>query len=675
MDDDQGAFETLVRRHGPMVLRVCLRTLGHIHDAEDALQATFLVLARQATSIRAKESLASWLHGVAYRMARHAKRAAVRRHKHESRAKPAQPRDPALTAAWQELQVLLDEEIDGLPETLRAPFVSCCLENKSSAETAQQLGLTDGTVCMRLSRARKLLQKRLTRRGVSLATALAAAAVSAGDALASVPHTLVGSTAKAAAQIAAGHALAGGQVPVKVITLMQGLSHTMFLSKCKAALFLLIGAGVAGVGLGLTALHAGAKPLPVAQQTPQQAPRERSKTEPPPPAAAPAPTQTSQKAGGRTRSDIPPEVRQALQRNAQAFAPIALTTEKQRSAPHAESALSKAILGTFPGCLKACTYEYLAQDGFCYARYNQWVQGGRRIGNTEEFTKELMPMWQEFSWDGKCAYLGSQSLQPQILEIVPIEKFASDGHFKIVTWYDADDYFPMIGITAPRTMKDLRDGTHSEILQLLAGGGRVTKTGTERSTVGTEDFVIDLLSGEKKHRFWLDPSRGYAVRRHEVSALSLALALAIENSDFIRLTDPELWLPRHCHAEWHMWPWVADKEFSRETGMAVDIQATRLERTHVPPEQFTLKYDKPGSYISDARLPGAGKKKDGRVDYIVPADPVNLKEVVEAAQDPSGYTPPRRPRYAWIVGGGTIALAALFGAMVLIRRRQGRGTP
>src|SRR5262249_54084900 len=111
---DQAAFAALMRRHGPMVLRVCRRALGNAHDAEDACQATFLVLARQAASIRKKEVLASWLHGVAYRVAVHATRAAARRRKHEARANPTPPPDPARCAAWQELQAVLDAEIDSL---------------------------------------------------------------------------------------------------------------------------------------------------------------------------------------------------------------------------------------------------------------------------------------------------------------------------------------------------------------------------------------------------------------------------------------------------------------------------------------------------------------------------------------------------------------------------------
>jgi len=106
--NDQVAFQALLLRHGSMVLHVCRRTLGNGQDAEDAFQATFLVLAQQARSIRKKESLASWLHGVANRMATHARRAATRRLRHESQVNPASVPDPALSAAWQELQMLLD---------------------------------------------------------------------------------------------------------------------------------------------------------------------------------------------------------------------------------------------------------------------------------------------------------------------------------------------------------------------------------------------------------------------------------------------------------------------------------------------------------------------------------------------------------------------------------------
>jgi hypothetical protein len=118
-----------------------------------------------------------------------------------------------------------------------------------------------------------------------------------------------------------------------------------------------------------------------------------------------------------------------------------------------------------------------------------------------------------------------------------------------------------------------------------------------------------------------------------------------------------------------------DKEFTRQTSVVVDVQATRLERARVPPEKFTLNYDKPGTAIADARLPGAEKAEGGRIDYRVPADPKDLDEAVRAAQERSGYVPPRRPLFVWVIGI-SIAFGVLAGVIVLTRRhRQGPTKP
>ncbi len=249
--NDQAAFEILVRRHGPMILRVCRRWLGNVHDAEDVFQATFLILARQATSIRKKESLASWLHGVAFRMATNARRAAARRRKYEQQANPIRPTDPACSAASQEMQTALDEEIHGLPETYREPFVLCGLEHRSCAEAACRLGLSEAAVRNRLTRARKLLQRRLARRGVSLTAALAVIALSGTSALAALPRSLVGSTANAAIHLAAGNALTSGLVSAKVVALVEGVTQAMFLSKVKIATVLLVALGIVAAGIGV----------------------------------------------------------------------------------------------------------------------------------------------------------------------------------------------------------------------------------------------------------------------------------------------------------------------------------------------------------------------------------------------------------------------------------------
>src|SRR5438445_4622815 len=183
---DEAAFETLLRRHGPMVLGVWRGTLRNAHDAEDAFQATFLVLVCKASSIRPRDRVGNWLYGVAYRTALKARTMNTRRRIKESGARDVARPEPT-TAPEDEILKHLDAEISRLPDKYRVPVVLCELEGKSRKEAARLLGLAEGTLSWRLAWARKTLARRLARRGLALSAGALTAALSGAMASAGVP--------------------------------------------------------------------------------------------------------------------------------------------------------------------------------------------------------------------------------------------------------------------------------------------------------------------------------------------------------------------------------------------------------------------------------------------------------------------------------------------------------
>jgi RNA polymerase sigma factor (sigma-70 family) len=231
---DEQAFEALVRRHGPMVLGICGRVLGNADDAEDAFQATFLVLARRAASVRKRGALGSWLYGVARHVALHAKRAAARRRAREAKAMPR------AESKRDDLREVLDLELERLPEKYRAPLVLCDLEGRTRKEAARQLGLPQGTVASRLARGRTLLARRLSRHGWVLTAGALGLLLS--EVASAVPAPLVGSTVKAAVLVAAGQV---GAVATPVAALVKEATKAMFVMKLKVVVLVaaLLGAG------------------------------------------------------------------------------------------------------------------------------------------------------------------------------------------------------------------------------------------------------------------------------------------------------------------------------------------------------------------------------------------------------------------------------------------------
>jgi RNA polymerase sigma factor (sigma-70 family) len=250
---DQTAFHTLLRRHGPMVLDVCRGVLGDGADAEDAFQATFLVLAQKAGSIRKGASLGSWLHGVAYRTALKARAQAAVRQKHEARA-PRRQASEADGLSWREVRQVLHDELGRIPERYREPLVMCFLEGATQQRAAARLGLAERTLRERLERGRELLRLRLARRGLGLAAILAVAAWPAVAVSAGVPAVLLDSTVKAATSVAGG--AAASAVSAKVTALTQGVLRTMFLTKLKIATAVLVAAVLVASGIGAVSFPA-----------------------------------------------------------------------------------------------------------------------------------------------------------------------------------------------------------------------------------------------------------------------------------------------------------------------------------------------------------------------------------------------------------------------------------
>jgi RNA polymerase sigma factor (sigma-70 family) len=239
---DQSAFRVLVERHGPMVLRVCRDVLGNAHDAQDAFQATFLVLARRAGSVQNADSLGCWLHKVARRVALRARSTAVRRRIHERRGAAIKAAELGSEVAPPESWRELHEEVARLPRRYREAVVLCYLEGLSTEEAAIRIGCPKGTVFSRLSRARERLRGRLDRRGLALPSAMLAAGL-APPSKAALPAGLLNATVGTAmgfvGRLPTEAALASGTAT----TLAKEMLSAMTISK----LTILGAAGMAGV--------------------------------------------------------------------------------------------------------------------------------------------------------------------------------------------------------------------------------------------------------------------------------------------------------------------------------------------------------------------------------------------------------------------------------------------
>jgi RNA polymerase sigma factor (sigma-70 family) len=244
---DDSAFEAMVRRHGPMIFGVCRRMLRHVEDAEDAFQATFLVLVRKAASLQSRATVGNWLYGVAYHTALKARAVLMKRRAEETalreRMKPALPEE-----SWRETQEALDWELNRLPEKYREAIVLCDLEGKPRKEVARQLHVPESTLSGRLTTARRRLARGLRNRGLTVPEAAVGTALVRSPLQAAVPPVLVKATVQAAGSLALGGGITG--VSARVAALTEGVLKTMLLSKLKLTAVALLLSSVALAWLG-----------------------------------------------------------------------------------------------------------------------------------------------------------------------------------------------------------------------------------------------------------------------------------------------------------------------------------------------------------------------------------------------------------------------------------------
>jgi RNA polymerase sigma factor (sigma-70 family) len=269
---DEAAFELLVWRHQRVVLNVCRRVLGREQDAEDAFQATFLALARKASSISRRQSLAGWLYRVAFRIALRVKTDTAKRVRHEAKAAEVLRRfsspEPDAAAARHDLRQIIDEEMNRLSAKYRDPLLLCYLEGQTNDQAARQLGCPTGTVVTRLARGRKLLRGRLARRGVALSAGMVLTGLSAPLSSAAQAE-MIHQTVQAAMLAGADRATLAGLISPRVAGLTNGVLRDMTLTKIKIAGAVLLTLGLLATGSGVLAFRA-----PATEPAPQTA-RER----------------------------------------------------------------------------------------------------------------------------------------------------------------------------------------------------------------------------------------------------------------------------------------------------------------------------------------------------------------------------------------------------------------
>jgi RNA polymerase sigma factor (sigma-70 family) len=404
---DEAAFAALVRRHGPMVLGVCRRVLRDAHAADDAFQATFLLLARKAGSLASPERLSSWLHGVACRVATRARAQESRRRNRERMVPIPGPAVPDDGLVWRDLRAILDEEVNRLPARQRDAVVLCYLEGQTNAQAAVLLGCPRGSVATLLARARQRLRQRLTGRGVALPVVVAGTWLAQQAEAAIVPSALTCSMIEAGMRCAADGFQAAGLFSGQAVALAKGVVRAMFLKKLKVAVaFVLVVVALTGAGAGLAGRRA------VAQQPGEQA-------------RASQPVDPDDQPASAAPSPVPPSRETTIHRTAN-FEVTAPTRESAQKVAQAAERQRKALALLWLG------KELPAWEKRCPVRVRLTEQGSAGVSTFQFDNGRLVA--QSMTLEGRLNEILSNSLPHETTHVVlanssgrPLPRWADEG--------------------------------------------------------------------------------------------------------------------------------------------------------------------------------------------------------------------------------------------------------
>jgi hypothetical protein len=362
------------------------------------------------------------------------------------------------------------------------------------------------------------------------------------------------------------------------------------------------------------------------------------------------------------QTELPQEIRLALKSNAGALSPLTITWERER---RSDLPIPK-VLARFqfpPTAVEFITPEkvrFMRQDGMVYTYW--WRHKPQMRGSQFLLDKPLVVEEQEISFDRE-KYYSSSAQRPNSLTIIEsADKMMAKGSKALI---GACPYLDQAGFLMPQTVAELRTKQPStHLLSYLDAGAQVIEINKEK--LGDSTYVvIELAKDKQKHRFFLDPTMRYALRRRMVWSPSGWLELIIDCSDFIKLSGSDHWLPRRIHSEQYYKDDPLGKPFLVET-----LMVSELHNNPIPPSQFVLNYNQAGNRVADGTLPGADNFPSGRVYYEVPANPGDLDAAIQAAIEGKRFTPSwfrlssRRARIFIVVN----VVALVIVGWMLIRR-------